>query len=81
MSQPHFKGTPIEILRRSGGRADMVEYAVEQHMNCSACGGGGGNCYYPEDPCSECGFNYADSFGVEAIMDIIEERRKSHALD
>lgn len=71
-----FIEKPIDILRRSNGRVDMVEYAVEQHMNCSTCGGAGGNSYYPEDPCTECGFNYADSFGVESIMNIIEQRGK-----
>jgi hypothetical protein len=63
----------IDILRRSGGRADLVERAVRMHMGCPHCGGAGGeSCYYPEVPCAACGFNVFDSSGVESVMDAID---------
>lgn len=61
----------IEILRASQGECEQVKRAVRMHMECPECKGHGGVTYYPECPCSTCGFNYADSFGVEEIMDII----------
>lgn len=63
----------IDILRSSNGRADLVEKAVKLHMACP-CEGGGAHCYYPEQPCSLCGFTYADSFGVEEVAAELERR-------
>ena len=57
----------IEILRASEGRAEEVERAIAMHDACTLCGGMGGNAYYPEQACGECGFSFADSYGVESI--------------
>lgn len=56
----------IDILRRSNGRADLVEKAVRIHRSCKTCKGCGGS-FHPEQECSECGFNVFDSCGVESI--------------
>ena len=64
----------IDILREAKGEVEATERAVRMHMACEECKGQGGNCYYPEDPCSTCGFNYADSFGVEEIVEAIMEK-------
>lgn len=72
MSTPRLK--PIDLLGQSNGRADLVESAVRMHMKCPECHGRGGNTYYPEDPCRRCGFNFADSYGVEAVMDEIDRK-------
>lgn len=69
--QLRFKGcaiTPIDLIAVSGGRADLVEAAVTAHDACPDCrGAGGACCLHPEQPCPSCGFNFADSYGVEGV--------------
>lgn len=57
----------IDVLRESKGQADLVEKAATLHDACTECKGRGGAPYYPECPCSECGFTAFDSFGIEGI--------------
>jgi len=71
-----MKKRPIDILRESDGRADLVEKAVAMHDACPHCKGCGGETYYPECPCSECGFTVFDSFGVEEVHRIKKEGRR-----
>lgn len=62
----------IDILHDSEDDPNLIEKAVRMHMECPSCQGCGGAVYYPEAPCPECGFTFADSLGVENIVAIIE---------
>lgn len=67
----------IDILLSSKDDPDLTEEAVRMHMECTHCQGCGGAVYYPESPCPECGFTFADSLGVENIVSIIEAIREA----
>ncbi len=67
----------IDILHAANEDSDEIEKAVRMHMECPSCKGGGGTVYYPECPCHYCGFTYADSFGVENIVSIIESIKEA----
>lgn len=73
MSHPELK--PIHLLRLANGQSDLVESAVAMHMACRGCGGRGGAPIHPEQRCPDCGFTFADSYGVEAVMVEIERKR------
>jgi hypothetical protein len=60
----------IDLLRRCEGPlvpAEIVEKAAAMHDACSYCWGSGGTSYHPEQPCPECGFTFADSYGIESV--------------
>lgn len=73
------KKLAIDILKESGGRADLVIKAVRMHMACP-CDGGGACAYYPEQPCPNCGFTFADSVGVEKVVEDIERMDKGNDI-
>jgi len=60
----------IDYLKKHRGPLapiEDVEKAAELHDSCGECFGAGGVYLYPEQPCPECGFTFADSFGLEKI--------------
>lgn len=73
MGKPKKKMKAIDYLRKHDHPwtplvpAEDVQRAAALHDACKSCGGFGGTCYYPELPCPECGFTFADSYGLEKI--------------